>query len=374
MKSICLTMIVKDEIKVIERCLNSIKDSINYWVIYDTGSTDGTQDCIKRYFLENNIEGELHEVPWKNFGYNRTLVFEKAKNKGDYYLVIDADDILKGNKIIINNDDYDSYYIEIKYNNLLFKRKQLFSSKYNWKYIGVLHEYAECEKKNIKIGTIKNCYIEAHTEGSRSINKDKYKKDVNILLEGIKNEPNNIRYYFYLANSYYDSGDYENAKIYYQKRILMNGWDEEIYYSLYKYALCNLRIKNSKKLDKVLYDLLQAFNYRPTRLEALYEIVKYYRLRNPIKGYAYGMLGYYSMEKYPEDILFVNEDIHKYKFMDELAVCASWAENYILALKLTNKLLAMNLTEHKHRLKKNKDYNILMLKKTYNITTLDDII
>ena len=107
---------------------------------------------------------------------------------------------------------------------------------------------------------------------------------------------------------------------------------------------------------------------------ALYEIVKYYRLRNPIKGYAYGMLGYYSMEKYPDDILFVNEDIHKYKFMDELAVCASWAENYILALKLTNKLLAMNLTEHKHRLKKNKDYNILMLKKTYNITSLDDII
>ena len=87
MKTICLTMIVKDEIKVIERCLNSIKDSINYWVICDTGSTDGTQDCIKKYFEDNNIQGELHEVQWKNFGYNRTLVFEKAKNKGDYYLV-----------------------------------------------------------------------------------------------------------------------------------------------------------------------------------------------------------------------------------------------------------------------------------------------
>ena len=200
MKTICLTMIVKNEIKLIERCLNSVKDSIHYWIICDTGSTDGTQDFIKNYFKENNIQGELYETPWKNFGYNRTLAFEKSKNKADYYLVIDADDILKGNKIVIEDDKYDSYYIQIKYNTLSFKRKQLFNSKYNWRYIGILHEYAECEKKDIKIGEIKNCYIEAHTEGSRSKQKDKYKKDAEILLEGIKNEPNNVRYHFYLAN------------------------------------------------------------------------------------------------------------------------------------------------------------------------------
>ena len=37
---ICLTMIVKDEAKIIERCLSSVLDYIDYWIICDTGSTD----------------------------------------------------------------------------------------------------------------------------------------------------------------------------------------------------------------------------------------------------------------------------------------------------------------------------------------------
>ena len=48
--SICLTMIVKNESKIIERCFDSVKDYIDTWCICDTGSTDGTQDIIKKYF------------------------------------------------------------------------------------------------------------------------------------------------------------------------------------------------------------------------------------------------------------------------------------------------------------------------------------
>ena len=44
---ICLNMIVKDESRVIRRCLESVKPLIDYWVIVDTGSTDGTQEIIK---------------------------------------------------------------------------------------------------------------------------------------------------------------------------------------------------------------------------------------------------------------------------------------------------------------------------------------
>ena len=43
---ICLNMIVKDEAHIIEETLNSIKDYICFWVISDTGSTDGTQEFI----------------------------------------------------------------------------------------------------------------------------------------------------------------------------------------------------------------------------------------------------------------------------------------------------------------------------------------
>ena len=63
-------MIVKNESEVIKRCLDSVIPVIDYWVIIDTGSNDGTQDIIKNHLKD--IPGELHERPWKNFGENRT--------------------------------------------------------------------------------------------------------------------------------------------------------------------------------------------------------------------------------------------------------------------------------------------------------------
>src|SRR3990172_13007879 len=88
--TLCLNMIVKNETKVIERCLKSVRPLIDYWVIVDTGSSDGTQQLIKAYL--HDIPGELHERPWVNFEHNRNEALELAKNKGDYILTIDADE------------------------------------------------------------------------------------------------------------------------------------------------------------------------------------------------------------------------------------------------------------------------------------------
>ena len=54
--SLCPNMIVKNESHVILRLLNSVAPIIDYWVIADTGSTDGTQEIIKNYY---NIEKML---------------------------------------------------------------------------------------------------------------------------------------------------------------------------------------------------------------------------------------------------------------------------------------------------------------------------
>ena len=92
--SVCLVMIVKNESEVIKRCIDSIKDYISYWVICDTGSTDGTQEIIKTTMEEYGIPGELHEHEWVDYGTNRTKSLELSKDKGDYRLIIDADDFL----------------------------------------------------------------------------------------------------------------------------------------------------------------------------------------------------------------------------------------------------------------------------------------
>ena len=91
-ETVCLNMIVKNEKDVIRRCLDSVIPVIDYWVIVDTGSEDGTQKIILDHL--KNIPGELHERPWKNFEYNRNEALDLARECADYILFMDADDTL----------------------------------------------------------------------------------------------------------------------------------------------------------------------------------------------------------------------------------------------------------------------------------------
>ena len=70
---ICLWTHVQNEAHVIEKMLSTAVDYIDYWVLVDNGSTDGTQDIIKNFFKEKNVEGKLYqsEIGWKGHGVNR---------------------------------------------------------------------------------------------------------------------------------------------------------------------------------------------------------------------------------------------------------------------------------------------------------------
>src|SRR5208282_5199672 len=93
-KTICLNMIVKNEMANLERCLGNVADHIECWVIGDTGSTDGTQDFIKSFFAARNVPGELHSFPFRNFEQARNAALDCAYASPlayDYLLFDDAD-------------------------------------------------------------------------------------------------------------------------------------------------------------------------------------------------------------------------------------------------------------------------------------------
>ena len=91
--TICLTMIVKDEAEVIERCLASVRSHIDCWVIADTGSTDKTPQLIETYLQD--IPGELLHHPWQNFAANRSRVLKAARGRAEWNLYIDADEVFE---------------------------------------------------------------------------------------------------------------------------------------------------------------------------------------------------------------------------------------------------------------------------------------
>ena len=90
---IVLTMIVRNEERVIERCLASVRDVIDGYVICDTGSTDNTIERIESYL--SDVPGVVLRRPWVSFGHNRSELAELARGSGDHHLLLDADMVME---------------------------------------------------------------------------------------------------------------------------------------------------------------------------------------------------------------------------------------------------------------------------------------
>ena len=137
----------------------------------------------------------------------------------------------------------------------------------------------------------------------------------------------------------------------YIKRFHIEEVPEERYISLLEAAKCRM-IRLNKTDDKCLQLLYKAFCFRPQRLEAPYYIVRYFRQNNlHFMGYALGR----SLINipYPQDVLFVDVDIHQWKFLDEVAVCACWAKDKELFRTIYEKLLTLDIPqEAKDRISK----------------------
>ena len=341
--TVTLCMIVKNESHIIHECLNSVYKYIDYWVICDTGSTDNTKQIITDFFKEKGIPGEIHDHEWKNFGHNRTLAFKAAEGKADYAWVIDADDYLEGELILPPTTEIDSYALRIKRGSFFWWRNQVFKLDCKWEYKGVLHEYAACQKPNPRITKLEGNYnICARTMGgARNVGIspiEKYSRDAVILEEAMKEDPTNTRHQFYLAQSYFDSQQWDKSAEAYQKRVDMGGWEEEVFYSLYRIAM--IAAITNKPFGEIKERFLMAWNYRPIRAEPLYQVAKLYRMINqPRLAYLYATMA--KSMPYPHfDILFIDEDVYKWQVDDEIAATAFYLHRYDEGIAACNKLLA----------------------------------
>ncbi|MBI5345794.1 MAG: glycosyltransferase [Chlamydiae bacterium] len=307
-KTVCLNMIVKDESKVIKRCLASVKKIIDYWVIVDTGSSDGTQNIIKEFMKD--IPGELHERPWVNFGHNRNEALQLAKNKGDYVLFIDADEFLAfTDNFQMPKLDKDCYLIEIKeQNEMIFKRTFLINNSLNWHWEGVLHEDISCPQSQT-FEVMSNVMDINMNDGHRSEDPKKYLKDAQMLEKELEKDPHNTRIVFYIGEAYCNAKEYLQALKYYEKRALMGGWDEEVFWSFYLIA----RIQEVLNLpqDIVINSYCKAFQSRPSRAEPLYCLGKYYnRINKPCLANI--VLSYARLIQTPNDGIYIQPWIYNF--------------------------------------------------------------
>ena len=87
MVTISLCMIVKNEEKILRRCLDSIKGLMDEIIIVDTGSTDSTRKIAEEY------TEKVYDFAWINdFSAARNFAFSKASC--DYIYSADADEVV----------------------------------------------------------------------------------------------------------------------------------------------------------------------------------------------------------------------------------------------------------------------------------------
>jgi len=327
-KKICLSMIVKNESKIITRCLSSALHVIDYISICDTGSTDNTVEVITNFCETNGIKYKIHNHEWKNFGHNRTLSYYAARDSfpdTDYVLLLDADMVLKVNDVFDSQELVKGGYMIPQGNSSIYYFNiRLMSTKYNWKCIGVTHEYWSPESKEYTQENITS--LEILDLGDGGCKQDKFERDVRLLTQGLKDEPNNPRYMFYLAQSYTDIGEWEKGIEWYQKRIDAGGWFEEIYYSYYRIAWIKLQM--GLEWDQVMKSYLDAWNYCPQRIEPLYDIGMYYYDKQEWDQ-AYKWLKKASEIPFPKHlILFISKHIYEFRVWLNLGVAAYYADKY----------------------------------------------
>lgn len=267
-------MIVKNEAKIIERALRAAMEVADCFCICDTGSTDATIEVIQKIAAENNYEGVVVEHEFVDFATTRNAALRAAQGMGDYILLLDADMVLVNNGFDKNGLGKAGYLVKQGNDHFAYSNVRLVKSTPLPEYVGATHEYVRITGETEQLTTL--CILDHGDGGCKA---DKFQRDIRLLKAELETDPNNDRTWFYLANSYFDTQQYAEAAAAYKTRIALQGWNEEVFYATYKLSMC---YKELGQEELFVGTAINAWRLLPTRIESIYQLVKYYKEKNEV--------------------------------------------------------------------------------------------
>jgi tetratricopeptide (TPR) repeat protein len=326
---IILNLMIKNESKIIERCIQNSIDYVDAVNILDTGSTDNTVEVCKAYLTSSGKPFRITIHPFKTFGHNRSISFDESQNlckelKWDaektYVMAVDADMVLKPSPAFKDFQMTQNGYRmiqqghggELKYYNIRFMK-----CSYPWKCVGATHEYWDGQpSENVPYEV---CFIDDIGDGG--CKSDKNARDIRLLTQEVAEQPTNGRAHFYLAQSYKDGGQVEKAIPLFKRRIEIGGWYEEVWYSHYMLGKCYEMLKDEANME---YWMNKGFEMYPRRVENIYHLVRYFRIhRQHYKAYHYYLKG--KDVPYPkDDMLFIETPVYEGLFAYENTILANY--------------------------------------------------
>lgn len=272
-------MIVRDEEKVIGRCLESVKGIFDEIIIVDTGSKDKTKEIASKY------TSKIYDFKWiDDFSAARNFSFSKATK--EYIFWLDADDIIKEKdriKLLKLKESLSSDIdvVLMKYDlttslngNVIctFPRERLLKRAKNFVWYDCVHEYIKLEGNMINVD-ISVTHVSKHKNSTRNL--DILKK---MIADG-KELTNRNKFYY--ARELFINKKYEEAIPYFTEFLeTSNGLISNYIDSCLDLECCYKQIGDEKNRLKTL---LKSFEYDSPHAETCCRIGFYYKEKKEYK-------------------------------------------------------------------------------------------
>jgi FkbM family methyltransferase len=347
--TICLCMIVKDEVDVLEQCLDSCRGLIDHWVICDTGSTDGTQELVVRAL--DGTPGELHERPWVDFGHNRSELMTLARGKADYLLLLDADCAIDATPEQLSQLSADAYFVRYG-SGVAYYRKTLVSGRLHWRFVGSVHEYVHSDEERT---SARLDDVSIRSIATATARHGGAERDAELLERELERDPADARSAFYLAQTYRDLGHQSDdrerlrqAVHWYRVRAEMGGWAEEAYCAWRELGVLSDELGD---WPAAVDAYLRGWELRPSRLEAVHGLTVGLRTREQHHAaHRFASLAA-NLEPLPlpADLLYVEPWIYRWGMLFEYSITAYWVEQYEASIAACRRLLEIEELPPAHR-------------------------
>jgi len=311
-------MIVKNEEKVLARCLNSVARAADEIIIVDTGSTDDTKSIASFY------TDKIYDFEWINdFSAARNYAYSKATM--DYQMWLDADDVLPSESLekileLKNKFDPSVDIVTMKYFThfdekgnpiLISTRERLTKREKGYLWQDPVHECIPL------IGNVFYSDIEIH---HKKVHKAEHTdRNLNIYnhLES-SGKPLSPRQQYYFARELKDHKLWAKSVYYFEKFLESGqGWIEDNIASCYNLSICYNALGDTKKILPVL---IKSFSFEAPRAEICSEIGYYYkRVQNYFMALKWFHLA--TNLKEPNSVGFILKDYWGYIPNVECCVC-----------------------------------------------------
>lgn len=340
-----VVIMIKNEAESIAQTLRPfLSGGIQHFFIFDTGSTDGTQAVVHALFKQYpSIHYQLKEEPFIDFANSRNRALALAEQTFahvPFILMPDAEWHMNNVDLLVDFCKQQQttitplYLINIVMNNSLdFYTARLFRTRAHVRFKGVVHEVPSILAEEKVPSPIAFNMIGSSYGIEKS--KQRWQRDLSLLLNEYKKNPQDPRNLFYLAQTYECLNDLPKAYSFYHLRAAINGFVEETFITVLRMG------RIAEKLypwEKALAHYHRAFSLRPHRAEPLVYIADHYWPDNTPLCYLYA--NHACRLPYPtHDILFVEKPLYDYTRFEILSRCAWYQNEFRQGLDATQRAL-----------------------------------